>query len=246
MRWVKLLGRTDTLGCPVQFRHNAIGQARVPVLLPARISCCAGGVYAGLWNYGYFFLPPVGTGSGAGTTQSSGGNAMRQKSGALDVKSTPTWALPPDAGPRYTTLHCCSSCVARFFTRSVCPFTTLAASATMAPCAFTTRVWVSSWNAASLFPPSQETVTGTLTITRWLRRRLDSVPPLVGSQVDMHTTLEQRAGNDNTMHAWNTQSVNCPEDPGGSLHNLERSGDPAGQRRLNHLRKKPERRHSER
>jgi hypothetical protein len=81
-------------------------------------------------------------------------------------------------------------------------------------------------------------VTGTLTITRWLRRRLDSVPPLVGSQVDMHTTLEQRAGNDNTMHAWNTQSVNCPEDPGGSLHNLERSGDPAGQRRLNHLRKK--------
>jgi hypothetical protein len=89
-------------------------------------------------------------------------------------------------------------------------------------------------------------VTGTLTITRWLRRRLDSVPPLVGSQVDMHTTLEQRAGNDNTMHTWNTQSVNCPEDPGGSLHNLERSGDPAGRRRLNRLRKQPERRHSER
>ncbi len=68
---------------------------------------------------------------------------------------------------------------------------------------------------------------GTLTITRWLRRRLDSVPPLVGSQVDMDTTLEQRAGNDNTMHAWNTQSVNCTEDRGGSFHVLLLSCDSA-------------------
>src|SRR5258707_7409569 len=116
--------------------------------------------------------------------------------------------------------------------RSVCPFTTLAASATMAPCAFTTRVWVSSRNAASLFPPSQVTVTGTLTVTRWLRRRLDSVPPLVVAQVDMHTTPEQRAGNDNTVRAWNTQSVHSPEDPCGSLHDLEWSGRPSGHRRL--------------
>jgi hypothetical protein len=173
----------------------------------------------------------VGTGSGAGTTQSSGGNAMRQKSGAGEVKSTPTWPLPPDAGPRYATLQSCSSCVTRFFMRNACPFTTFAVSATMAPCAFTTIVWVSSWNAASLFPPSLETVMGTLTSTRWLRRRLDSVPPLVGSQVDMDTTLEQRAGNDNTMPAWNTQSVNGTEDLGGVQVRLK-SGGPRPAREL--------------
>jgi hypothetical protein len=130
--------------------------------------------------------------------------------------------------------------------RSVCPFTTLAESATMAPCAFTTRVWVSSSNAASLFPPSLDTVIGTLTSTRWLRRRLDSVPPLFGSQVDIVTTLEQRAGNDNTMRAWNTQSVNCTDDRGESLHALLISGDPAGRRPLNRLRKKRNHCHSER
>src|ERR1700737_184236 len=84
----------------------------------------------------------------------------------------------------------------------------------MAPCAFTTRVWVSSWNAVSLLPPSLETVIGTLTITRWLRRRLESGPPLVGSQVDMDTTLEQRAGSDKKMPVWNTQSVNCTDSRG--------------------------------
>jgi hypothetical protein len=73
----------------------------------------------------------------------------------------------------------------------------------------TTRVCVSSWNAASLPPPSLETVIGTLTSTRWLRRRLDSDPPLIGSQVDMGTTLKQWTRSDKTMPAGNTQSVNC-------------------------------------
>jgi len=39
----------------------------------------AGGCLCRAWDYGYFFLPPVGTGSGAGTTQSSGGKCDAPK-----------------------------------------------------------------------------------------------------------------------------------------------------------------------
>src|SRR5260370_10203712 len=84
----------------------------------------------------------------------------------------------------------------------------------MAPCAFTTRVWVSSSNVASLFPPGLETVTGTPTITRWLRRRVESAPPLVGSQTDMDTTLVQPGHSYNTLPVWNIQSVNRTKDFG--------------------------------
>src|SRR5258705_7223657 len=33
--WVSLVSRTDTLVCPVRYRHRACGQARVPVLTKA-------------------------------------------------------------------------------------------------------------------------------------------------------------------------------------------------------------------
>jgi len=41
---------------------------------------------------------------------------------------------------------------------SVCPFTTLAVSATMGPCAFTNESLGLSWNAAVSGPPSLEIV----------------------------------------------------------------------------------------
>jgi hypothetical protein len=49
-----------------------------------------------------------------------------------------------------------------------------------APCAFTTKVDVSSSNAEALGASSVQTITGTLRITRWLRLRLDSGPISVG------------------------------------------------------------------
>jgi len=90
---------------------------------------------------------------------------MRQKAGALDVKSS-RLGLCRLTRAEYTTLHCCSSCV-RDSSCAALAFTTLAASATIAPRVHNESL-VSSWNARLCFRNSQETVTGTLTITRWL------------------------------------------------------------------------------
>src|ERR1035438_2890627 len=89
-------------------------------------------------------------------------------------------------GPIYITLQPCSPFVPRFFNRSSCVSSTFEARAIKAPFAFTARVRVSSANAASRWPPSLQTVTAMLRITRWLRLRVDPGPLDVGFQIDIN------------------------------------------------------------
>jgi len=185
----------------------------VPVLLPARISCCAGGVYAGLSGVWLFLLGRRwALGSGAGTTQFLR-NASCQKSRRARREVTRLGLLPLTLGrgtppcmvalPEWRDSSCAAFALSQPWRQ-----------ARHGPCAFTTRVWVSSRNAGLCFRPRSDRDWNADDHALGCAVGLIQFRLSLGTS-DMHTTLEQRAGNDTPMHAWNTQSVNCPEPPAG-------------------------------
>jgi len=105
---VKLLVRQDTLGCPVQFRHNALGQqpcrgleVRVPVLLPAGLHA---GAAASMRDSGvgyssaavFFFLGGHGSGGGHGPNFGRKSNSQKLiclPGGRSEREVNSDWAL---------------------------------------------------------------------------------------------------------------------------------------------------------
>src|SRR5580700_1371616 len=104
------------------------------------------------------------------STQSSGGNPIRQKSGDASVNSRPTSVLLPLFSLMKATLHSTSSAVFGFTIDTCCPRETGAASEIRHPCAFTVVVFVSSWKGLPALVP--RTITDIRMCTRCVRRSL--------------------------------------------------------------------------
>lgn len=102
------------------------------------------------------------------STQSSGGNPIRQKSGDASVNSKPTSVLLPLFSLMNATLHSTSSAVFGFTIDTCCPRVTGVASEIRHPCAFTVVVFVSSSNG--LFALVPRTSTAIKMCTRCVRR----------------------------------------------------------------------------
>src|SRR5690242_1408389 len=100
--------------------------------------------------------------------QSPGGKSMCQKRGAGEENSIATSFLDSIFLPRRTTRTCVLSLPTPFSRVRISPARTFIASIRSAPCAFTTRVWVSSEKVPS-DSSRRITFTRIRATTRWLR-----------------------------------------------------------------------------